>query len=235
MGVNCTHGAVSEQVQAHTCPLLEMQGVVLTFPASAPVCFCKPCLLAHLTLHKGRRQSRPRSCIQPPRGEGALANRVSSSSRGKTGRCAHEGVEEMEGEEGEAGLLLALDVGRGGLVWFFCLYCSKPRQPCAVAVCRGREVCRAGRQDVFTAVLFAWAQHGGGAPSSWGRQQGHPGGCPKEGAASLPTCRLCGPFVGGWIPLNHRARGPSVSLAPWRRQGRPGLSQTSSSQTYGPL
>lgn len=68
-----------------------------------------------------------------------------------------------------------------------------------------------------------------------GRQQWPPGGCPEEGAASLPTCQLCGPFVGAWIALNHRARGPSVSLAPWRRQGRLGPSQTSSSQTCGPL
>lgn len=80
-------------------PLLEV-GVVLTFPASAPVCLCKPCLLTHLTLHKGRRQSHPRVLYEPPRGKGALAIRMSSSSSGKGEweRCA-QGGEKMEGEE----------------------------------------------------------------------------------------------------------------------------------------
>lgn len=75
--------------------------MVLTFPASAPVCLCKPCLLTHLTLHKGRRQSHPEVLYEPPRGKGALAIRMSSSSSGKGEweRCAQGGGEKMEGEE----------------------------------------------------------------------------------------------------------------------------------------
>lgn len=72
-GANCSLRAGRERLQANTCPLLEV-GVVLTLLASAPVCLCKPCLLTHLTPHKGRRQSHPEVLYRAASWQGGPCN-----------------------------------------------------------------------------------------------------------------------------------------------------------------
>lgn len=133
--------------ETRTCPLQEMAWFDPSSPC--PVCSGKPCLLAHLTLHKGRRQSHPEVLRR-----GGLAVRVSSSSNGKGGweRCAGDGGEDgrgravlgREAKHQERGLLLALVLlGRWRLLWWLPLLFAAPVQPAALWPCAG---CRGALQ-----------------------------------------------------------------------------------------
>lgn len=154
-------------------------------------------------------------------GRGAL---VKEGRRWKGKSCTGEGSETLGN-----GPFVGFDIscGGGGLVWFFLLCCSKPSAQLAAlsALCCccmqgeggwvGLQSWQPGHSD--SAALFARVQRCAGAPSSCRKATIAPrwvprGSASEEGAASLPACELYGPFEGGWILLNHRARGPSACL-----------------------
>ena len=104
--------------------------MVLTFPASAGVCSCKPCLLAHLTLHKGRRQSRPQVLRRAASRRGGPCNEsvvifqrerrlgeVRSRRRGEDGMG--KAVPGKEARHWKTGPLLALTLAVEVWVGFF--------------------------------------------------------------------------------------------------------------------
>lgn len=153
-------------------------------------------------------------------GRGVLAK---EGRRCKGKSCTGEGSETRENGPFVG---FGTGCGGGGLVWFFCLYCSKPpaqlaalSAPCCRCVQgEGERVglqSWPGRSDL--AALFAWAQPRAGAPFSCRKATIPPrrvarGSACEEGAASLPDRELYGPFEGGWILLKHRAMGPSACL-----------------------